>query len=172
MVWICRLADCKVFEREEAETVWRPLEFVVILNTELKVSWCLLETAGNHRADTDLQRGQRTRSTGKKLLEREYRQVRGIKAIKTGSWQNKPATSLGDAGLVGQWWSKPYKGTRIIIGHMMSGSLGGVFIIYQIRHHTPTCCILEELCTDKLSNDFQLLHIYYHFMRHFIISSL
>lgn len=121
MVWICRLADCKVFEREEAETVWRPLEFVVILNTELKASWCLQETAGNHRADTDLQRGRRTGSTGKKFLEKEYRQVRGIKAIKIGSWQMKPATSLGDAGLVEWWWSKAY--TEITIRHMVSGSM-------------------------------------------------
>lgn len=45
---------------EEAETGWRLPEFVVIQNTELKVSWCLLEMAGNQRADREQRRGQRT----------------------------------------------------------------------------------------------------------------
>lgn len=46
---------------EEVETGWRLPEFVVILNTELKVSWCLLETAGNQRAKREQWKGQRTR---------------------------------------------------------------------------------------------------------------
>lgn len=55
---------------EEAETGWRLPEFVVILNTELKVSWCLLETAGNQRADREQWKGQRTSSIEKGLSER------------------------------------------------------------------------------------------------------
>lgn len=66
---------------EEAETGWRLPEFVVILNTELKVSWCLLETAGNQRADGEQWKGQRTSSTEKELSERDSRQARGIKEI-------------------------------------------------------------------------------------------
>ena len=53
----------------EAETGWRLPEFVVILNTELKVSWCLLETAGNQRADREQWKGQRTSSIEKELSE-------------------------------------------------------------------------------------------------------
>lgn len=65
---------------EEAETGWRLPEFVVILNTELKVSWCLLETAGNQRADGEQWKGQRTSSIEKELSQMDLRQVRGIKA--------------------------------------------------------------------------------------------
>lgn len=46
--------------RDEAEPGWRLFKFVVILNTELKVSWCLLEPAGNQRVDTEQWKGQRT----------------------------------------------------------------------------------------------------------------
>lgn len=52
------------------ETGWLLPEFVVILNTELKVSWCLLETAGNQRADREQWKGQRTSSTEKELSEK------------------------------------------------------------------------------------------------------
>lgn len=58
---------------EEAETGWRLPEFVVILNTELKVSWCLLETAGNQRADREQWKGQRTSSIERELSERDSR---------------------------------------------------------------------------------------------------
>lgn len=51
----------------EAETGWRLLEFVVIQNTELKASRCLLETAGNQRADREHWKGQRTSSTEEKV---------------------------------------------------------------------------------------------------------
>lgn len=70
---------------EEAETGWRLPEFVVILNTELKVSWCLLETAGNQRADREQWKGQRTSSIEKQLSERDSRQVRGIGEIEKGN---------------------------------------------------------------------------------------
>lgn len=70
---------------EEAETGWRLPEFVVILNTELKVSWCLLETAGNQRADREQWKGQRTSSIERELSERDSRRVRGIKVIEKGN---------------------------------------------------------------------------------------
>lgn len=53
------------------ETGWRLPEFVVILNTELKASWCLLEMAGNQRADRARWRGQRTSSTERELSKRQ-----------------------------------------------------------------------------------------------------
>lgn len=53
---------------EEAETSWRLPEFVVILDTALKVSWCLLETAGNQRADREQ---WRTSSIEMELSERD-----------------------------------------------------------------------------------------------------
>lgn len=70
---------------EEAETGWRLPEFVVILNTELKVSWCLLERAGNQRADREQWKGQRTSSIERELSERDSRRVRGIKVIEKGN---------------------------------------------------------------------------------------
>lgn len=55
----------------EGEAGWWLPEFVGILNTELEVSWCLLETAGNQRADREPWKGQRTSSIENELSERD-----------------------------------------------------------------------------------------------------
>lgn len=86
---------------EEDETGWRLLEFVVILNTEPKVSWCLLETAGNQRVDRERRKGQRTSSIEKELSERDSGQARGIKEFEKGKRQTKSATGQYMRGRLG-----------------------------------------------------------------------
>lgn len=85
------------FFGEEAETGWRLPEFVVILNTELKVSWCLLETAGNQRADREQWKGQRTSFTEKKELSE-----RGLKTSE-GHKGNRDKTTDRHKHMRGCW---------------------------------------------------------------------
>ena len=55
----------EAFGEEAEKGCWLP-EFVVILNTDWRVSWCLQETTGSQSADRELWEGERTRSIEKR----------------------------------------------------------------------------------------------------------
>lgn len=143
--WVGRLGGWNGFG-EEAETGWRLHEFVVIPNTELKVSRCLLEPAGNQRADREQQKGQRTRSIEKKCSEKASRWVRSIKDIKKGNGESEPAMSAP--------WGAGHLCCVLIKQHpksatvLMGGTLSAILFDTQpngreTNESEATCCTVD-----------------------------
>lgn len=111
---------------EEAETGWRLPEFVVILNTEVKVSWSLLQTAGNQRADREQWKGQRTSFIEKELSEKRLKtserhtenRERGLTDYARPKHMRRHLSSV--------LMKQKHKSARMCTGGTMSGRLGNI----------------------------------------------